>query len=488
MYILQNAIRNLGRNKGRNILMGVIILAIVATTAIALIINNTAGGIIDDYRSRFASEVYISRNFDHWRDIPREDFDSYTITPAQYIMFGQSDYLKDSVYTAELQAASDTLEAIDQNAEDGGGGNFFINRAAGGDSADDGREPVMPTLRLKGADSFTEFAEGEREIIDGSYYQNPGECIISRELAELNHISVGDVIHVKGAMMSTAEYEFTVAGIYEDFTEEYSIPFKNAAMNSRNEILTSFESLTGGDVPLDGLNINATYYLKSPEMIDDFRNELISKGLQGSLYNVATDESSFNTIVKPVEGLKGIAATFMIVVLALGAVIIILLSTIAMRERKYEIGVLRAMGMKKGKVALGLLSETLIITMACLILGLGVGIATAQPVSDMLLQGQVDAIASQNNNGGFMPGGGQGPQMIMGSGNSIRGAGPVTTFGGQRYDPSSALQLKEMDVAFGWDTTWQIIAISLLLAGFASIVGIRQVTRYEPMKILSDRT
>ncbi|WP_438940338.1 hypothetical protein [Lacrimispora defluvii] len=30
-----------------------------------------------------------------------------------------------------------------------------------------------------------------------------------------------------------------------------------------------------------------------------------------------------------------------------------------MRERKYEIGVLRAMGMKKGKVALGLWTWTL---------------------------------------------------------------------------------------------------------------------------------
>ena len=47
MYILQNAAKNIGRNKGRNILIGVIILVIIATSAIALIINNTANGIIN---------------------------------------------------------------------------------------------------------------------------------------------------------------------------------------------------------------------------------------------------------------------------------------------------------------------------------------------------------------------------------------------------------------------------------------------------------
>ncbi|MFU2108463.1 FtsX-like permease family protein [Paenibacillus larvae] len=43
------------------------------------------------------------------------------------------------------------------------------------------------------------------------------------------------------------------------------------------------------------------------------------------------------------------SVTYIVIVLVLGAVILILLSSIAIRERKYEIGVLRAIGMKKGK-------------------------------------------------------------------------------------------------------------------------------------------
>ena len=88
------------------------------------------------------------------------------------------------------------------------------------------------------------------------------------------------------------------------------------------------------------------------------------------------------------EGLAGVAKTFLIIVLALGSALLILVSILAMRERKYEIGVLRAMGMKKAKVAAGLVAEMLALTVFCLVLGFGVGSAAAQPIANGLLQKQ----------------------------------------------------------------------------------------------------
>lgn len=43
MYIFRNAIMNLGRNRGRNVIMGVIIFAIIAATAVYLLIAQTKG-------------------------------------------------------------------------------------------------------------------------------------------------------------------------------------------------------------------------------------------------------------------------------------------------------------------------------------------------------------------------------------------------------------------------------------------------------------
>lgn len=99
--------------------------------------------------------------------------------------------------------------------------------------------------------------------------------------------------------------------------------------------------------------VNAKYCLKNPSMLKDFEAELRAKGLD-EYYLVSTDEAGYQKVVGPVEGLRKISLTFMIIVLIFGAVILIILSSIAIRERKYEIGVLRAMGMKKGKIILGL--------------------------------------------------------------------------------------------------------------------------------------
>jgi putative ABC transport system permease protein len=118
-------------------------------------------------------------------------------------------------------------------------------------------------------------------------------------------------------------------------------------------------------------------------------------------------------VVGPVEGLAKVTNTFLIVVLVLGSMILILLSTLAIRERKYEIGVLRAMGMKKAKVALGLLTEMLVITVICLILGLGIGMVASQPVADSLLASQIElAEENSNTNVGMQTGGGTGTDAI----------------------------------------------------------------------------
>lgn len=46
------------------------------------------------------------------------------------------------------------------------------------------------------------------------------------------------------------------------------------------------------------------------------------------------------------------AGYFLIVILAIGAIVLIVLNIFNIRERKYEVGVLTAIGMKKSRVAI----------------------------------------------------------------------------------------------------------------------------------------
>jgi putative ABC transport system permease protein len=493
MYILENAFRNILRNRGRNSLLGAIVFVIIVATVVALMINNTTRGIIADYKSRFGSEIVLVANMQRLREEAmassadgRIRVARPTIPSEQYIAFGESEYLHSSFFTASTGVNSDDLTAIDAELGGGGirgmaamGGRFQSEQGQLDPSQYEGVTEYM--LRLLG-NQFNDFEEGAREIAEGRAPEHENECIVSTELAELNGLSIGETISLSAQLMdenggrSEVHYTLTVVGTYYDATDEYTSDFQmNAYTNRRNEILTWYGTVIAPLQPgLSGIEIDATYYLRHPDLLPAFADEVYSKGLN-SIYDVTTDEASYNRIVGPVEGLQSISLTFMVVVLVFGGVIIALLSSIAIRERKYEIGVLRAMGMKKRKVALGLWAEMVLITSLCLVIGMGAGTAVAQPITNILLDHQIDAAQAASSRMPFPGGGGGGLGMI-----------PGMMMGG-RFAASDAQPLSDIDISLGLNTTLQMVGIALLLASLAGLVSISQITKYEPIKILMER-
>ncbi len=460
MYIFQNAMKNVGRNMGRNILMGAITLVIIAAVVVSLIINNTSSAIIDDYKTQFGSKVSISPELEKMYS---QGPSFKRVTPEQFMEFANSEYLKQSTFSAQVPGISDTIKAVGQD-ENPQGGQMMLRGASG-------ESQGTPTMKIAGnssLDDLTEFSDGQRKLVEGEFYDALNESIVSKEFAELNKISVGDKITVASVIGENIQFELTVTGIYLDSTSEFGeMPYRMSFMNRRNEILTSFETVMGNKETSAGtVNIQAAYYLKNPELLADFETELQAKGLPDT-YTVSTDTESYNKVVGPVEAMKGIFVSFMIVVVVLGTIILILLSSMAIRERKYEVGVLRAMGMKKGKVALGLISEALIITVVCLVVGLGAGSALSQPAANAILNNQVEAAESAK---------------------ASSGPGRVLMVGGQsNMSNISTPPISEIDVGLGLDTLGQIALIALLLAAASSVVSISRITKYEPIKILMER-
>ncbi|AOT71995.1 ABC transporter permease [Geosporobacter ferrireducens] len=481
MYIVENAFRNILRNRGRNILIGAIIFVIIIASVVALMISNTASGIIDDYKSRFGAEVILSANMDRLREEAMKNSNggrmriAPPVIPAeQYVEFGNSEYLYDAVYTASTAINFEDLTAIDAER---GGQALQGTMYTGGEVS----EPTSFYFSLQG-NKFEDFETGYRDLAEGRMPESLNECIISSDLAEQNSISVGDIlsgtseITKKGSTFADAEtmetqYELTVVGIYYDVTGEYAEGGRqNAYTNRRNELLTGYDTVVAPFVPdYSGITISATYYLQAPEFLDAFAEEVYAKGLD-PIFDVKTDEASYNKIIGPVEGLKSISVTFMIIVLIFGGVIIALLSSIAIRERKYEIGVLRAMGMKKHKVAFGLWAEILIITCLCLVIGIAVGTLAAQPVTNLLLDYQIEAAEAA-------------PSQPSYSGGMMMGMGGNNAFSAD----SDAQPLANINITLGINTMLQIIGIALLLASLAGLVSISKITKYEPIKILMER-
>ena len=465
MYLFTNAIKNLVRNKGRNILVAAITLAIIVSAVVTLTINNAASKVIDDIRLELGSRVEVRQDFIEMRQSGLGREDASYISIENFYAFADSDYLRNAIYNADMYAWSDTFRAVDDYS-DNPGETTRVN--------DNGEVVLVETCKLVSTsepDTLSEFGT-LREVVQGKMFDSLNECIISEDLAALNNLSLGDVIELKGAYATDKAYSLTVVGIYTDATEDYTNWFLamngRFADNRRNEILTGFDTLmSAGWETNAGLDMKMEYYLKDPDDIRDFEAEVRSIGLPIT-YNVSINQAAYDKVTGPLSGMKGAAVTFMIVILILGAIVLALLSFMSVRERKYEVGVLRAIGMERGKVAFGFFAEAVMISAVCLIIGLGAGGAMAQPIADNMLEGRVAVVEDEFAGGA---------NRVLFAGGQMQ-----TDDNTQGYEPESEIQ-----VNLSADVVVQIIIITVALAALSGVIGVAFITQYEPLKILRER-
>lgn len=470
MYIVSNALKNLTRNKGRNILLAILMAATLSCTAVAVIINSTSDGVIEDYKTRFGSEVFIQANQDKQNEMlsgGKYDPSAFNISNEVYERLAQSPCVKEAVMSANFRGYSDKIRALDQKDETQDTGNMNVVQIGPNGSQSSGNSKI-PNLNILGGlnpEGVKEFENGTRSITQGEFPQKDGEAAISQDFAELNDLQVGDVMHIQNPNdpEKSPTLDLTVSGIYYDGAKGEDLGFTHPMLNRKNEIITTFQTLKqynqAAKQDTDLVAIDAKYYLKSPDLADQFNQEAHEMGLS-ELYDVRVDSTSYNNIVKPVEGLKGISTTFLVVILLFGGSVLVLVSVLATRERKYEIGVLRAMGMKKAQVALGFICETLAIILLSLVIGLGVGSGLAQPASQMLLDSQLEIQESMNNG-----------NMAM------------VTIGAQ----TETEPLEHIDTFLSVEAVGTIGGIALALGVVSVSIGILFINRCEPRKILTER-
>lgn len=472
MYIIKNAIKNIGRNKGRNILLSIIIFVIILITAVSIIINSTTSSIIKDYKQQFGSEVTLQQNYEKMQSSGKME----QLKNDVKLKLSESDLLKDSEKTGNIGVIPKNLKSLDEDkANNSSSGLSAVTVDDNGNPQNDTNENKALIVASSRDDISDDFKKGTRKITEGKMYENPNECLVSEDYAKLNNLSVGDEIDINDtSKKNPVSQKLKISGIYKDDTMTGdNIPpiykyLQSPATNKHNEILVSFDTFINSNFmtknsPLSSIDMK--YYLKSPELLKDFQKEAYNLGVPKS-YDIKTDEASYNRIVGPVEGLAGTTTAFLITVLIFGSAILILLSILAIRERKYEIGVLRAMGMNKLKVAMGLVTEMVVITLGCLIMGLAVGSFAAQPIANGMLQNQIQI--SQENE-----------KKALSANNGI-----AMAIDGNNEENSA---LSEINVGIDGQTAGEISLIALALALVSSAAGIAFITKYEPMRILSER-
>ena len=486
MYILKNAITSITRNKGRNILIGLVILVIACATSITLAINNTSTNLINTYKSKYQTEATIGINRENMmkdfnpenkeeaKENMQEKFSNISSISVDDIKkYADSDYVKNYYYTMKVGVnASDLEKASMTSNSDNDNEKQDENRPERKDFSNQ-TEGDFSLLGYSSLSAMNDFIEGNYKITSGEVFTDfkSDSCLINKELATLNNISVGDKITIVNPQDEDKTYELTVTGIYEESSSDSGM---NMFANSVNTIITNtnfVQKISADDEDLS-VETSPTFTLTSSKVVDKFESELREKGLDDNL-SVETNLDQVENSTKTISNVKTFSITFLIITLVIGTIVLFVINMINIRERKYEIGVLRTIGMKKTKVAQQFLYELLIVAFISLILGAGLGATLSVPVSNHLLQSEISSSKQETeniaNNFGHGPGNKQDKQ------NKFQGVTNVETF-------------KSIDAVVDFKVLVELLGIGLVITLISCTSSIISIQRFSPLTILKERS
>lgn len=484
MYILKNAITSITRNKGRNILIGLVILVIACATSITLAINNTSTNLINTYKSKYQTEATLGinrenmmkdfnpENKEETKENMREKFSSISSISVDSIKkYADSDYVKSYYYTMKVGVNANNLEKASMTSnsdnekqdENRPERKEFSNQTEGD----------FELLGYSSLNAMNDFIEGNYKITLGEVFTDfeSDSCLINKELATLNNISIGDKITIVNPQDEDKTYELTVTGIYEESSSDSGM---NMFANSVNTIITNTNFIQKVSAEDEDLSVETspTFTLTSSKVVNKFESELREKGLDDNL-SVETNLDQVENSTKTISNVKTFSITFLIITLVIGTIVLFVINMINIRERKYEIGVLRTIGMKKTKVAQQFLYELLIVAFTSLILGAGVGATLSVPVSNHLLQSEISSSKQETEN--IANNFGHGPEKKQDRQNKFQGVTNVETF-------------KSIDAVVDFKVLIELLGIGLVITLISCTSSIISIQRFSPLTILKERS
>lgn len=351
MYILKNALKNIHRNIGRNILILLLSVFIICMSAISMMMHNYASESAKYYTSTIGSKVNILAT------------SIETIDQKTLLSFTKSNLLSKSETIGTIPVLVKQLKVID------------------GDHVS-----AIKWIATSKSEINDAFDRMEKVMIEGRKYSKENEVIISKKFAQLNQLSINDKIKIS-SKDGKKDLTLIISGIYNDVSLQADNHTTNESYaNHWNEIYTSWNTMSQSSL-FEDATCTVELYLKDPSNITKLREKLLEKGMPKS-YLLSQDIETYNQKMEPIQQIQEISSNMMYGVIIIGAMLLMIVSIMAVRERKYEVGVLRSMGMCRLDIAKGFLYESFIITLIALVLSIFVSSVLAVPLINIMMNNQ----------------------------------------------------------------------------------------------------
>lgn len=325
-------------------------------------------------------------------------------------------------------------------------------RSGGGQSAPPSGSFTMPVMVNATSDlgSLSSLSVSQLNITSGQKFDvNSSEnvAILGSALATKNNLTVDSTFTVYNQNIK-------VVGIFDagnNFTNAQLImPIKtlqnlSSQLGQVNEIIVTADSV-------DNINSVTTAI----------------KAKLGNAADVVSSQDQSQNAVTPLQNIKTISLYSLIGSLVAGAVIIFLVMVMIVRERRKEIGVLKAIGSSNALIAVQFVYESLVLTLIGGVVGIILGFVFSNPVLKILVNNSQSSSTTTNlMRGAGDPGGPGGP------------GGAIMRLGSGAGDA-----LRNIHAVVGWEIILYGLGAAVLIAVIGSIIPSFLISKVRPAEVM----
>lgn len=268
--------------------------------------------------------------------------------------------------TQEIVDAIQKVEGVvDCNAEEtagyyGAGVNFKYLPAALGLSYTKYGECSAYTVTLS-SEKCKAFQSGKYKLAAGRHFtpKDKYACLISKELADYNKLSVGDKIKLYSFTFDNDSIdEFEIVGIFDgtEGTAGNALTVDEIPANCGYIDYASVQEIFKEEQE-DGYT-QLTIYVEDPVSIQNVYDRISAlPELKGKTLKLTIDTEEYEVVSAPLKSLRKSVDMAIILILAASVVILALLLTIWTHSRKREIGILLSIGKSKRNIVMQIFTE-----------------------------------------------------------------------------------------------------------------------------------
>ena len=229
----------------------------------------------------------------------------------------------------------------------------------------------------------SDFTEETAVLAEGKHITDAdnGKILISEQLANANHLSVGDTLTLTHAKLGkidgvyideipvkTAYVQVEVSGIYKLNIGGNSN--KPTASIAANEIYASLDVLNELNESETGIYTGEVgFYITDPAKLDSITgNVQLLQSIDWTIHFIRTNDFQYFKVADRLTSIGDLVKILLVLVSVVSAAFLTLLLTMRMRGRMQEAGILLAAGIPKRQIIAGFLFEVLLVTIIALIL------------------------------------------------------------------------------------------------------------------------